>query len=147
MLATEPPTPVSARTAAELIDHMIELRLWAGKPSLRTLNRLGGTTTSPTGAVTDALPPTTVSWVLNGKGLPRLPRTAFVEAFVTACLTSAGRPNGEIERQLEQWRDAWRTIAANPETGDGTRPVRAYHQLPMDIPEFTGRRAELDRLR
>ncbi|MFL6141167.1 MAG: tetratricopeptide repeat protein [Labedaea sp.] len=145
MTSTEPPDPIGTHTAAELVDRMAELRLWAGQPSLRTLNRLAGTTTSPTGATTDALPTTTVSWVLNGKGLPRLPRMAFVEAFVTACLTASHREPEDIRRHVERWRTAWHAIAADEDTGP--RPVEARHQLPMDIPEFTGRQLELDRLR
>ncbi|GLY70648.1 hypothetical protein Atai01_72670 [Amycolatopsis taiwanensis] len=146
MSGSEPPNPADARTAAAFIDRMAELRLWAGKPSLRTLNRLGGTTTSPTGAATDALPTTTVSWVLAGKGLPRLPRMAFVESFVVACLTAGGESPEEIPRHLGRWRAVWQAITASAATDAGARPVRAYHQLPMDLPEFTGRQAELDRL-
>jgi tetratricopeptide (TPR) repeat protein len=137
MSGIEPPNAAGARTAAEFVDRMGELRLWAGQPSLRTLSRFGSRT----------LPATTVSWVLNGKGLPRLPRMAFVEAYVSACLTAAAAPREEIERQLEAWRAAWRSITASTEAGEGSPPIRAYHQLPMDIPEFTGRQAELGRLR
>ena len=146
MSPPEPPDPVGTRTAAELIDRMAELRLWAGKPSLRTLNRLGGTTTSPTGATTDALPTTTVSWVLNGKGLPKLPRMAFVESYTVACLTAGGVAADDVPKHLGRWRTAWHAIAAGREPDAGKVPVVARHQLPMDIPEFTGRQLELDRL-
>lgn len=143
---TEPPDPVGTPTAAEYVDRMAELRLWAGQPSLRTLNRLAGTTKSPTGATTDALPTTTVSWVLNGKGLPRLPRMTFVESFVVACLTAGGLRTEECHQQLARWRTAWHAIAAGAEPDTATHTVEARHQLPMDIPEFTGRQLELDRL-
>jgi tetratricopeptide (TPR) repeat protein len=141
--ATTPPDPAGATTAAEFIDLMAGVRLWAGQPSLRTLHRLGGATTSPTGASTDALPTTTVSWVLNGKGLPRLPRMEFVESYIGACLAACRQPEHEIRGQLGRWRSAWRRIADQPD-GD---PAPALHQLPMDIDEFTGRHAELEALR
>lgn len=134
------PDPASARNAGEFVDCLAALRLWAGLPSLRTLHRLGGTVVAPDGARTAALPPTTVSWVLRGKGLPKLPRLAFVDAFVTACLTAGERPR-DLERELAVWRKAWRALA-----GEADGAPAALHQLPADIPEFTGRQAELARI-
>jgi tetratricopeptide (TPR) repeat protein len=136
---SNPPDPARSATAAEFIELMAALRLWAGQPSLRTLHRLGGATTSPTGARTDALPTTTISWVLNGKGLPRLPRMEFGEAYISACLAACQQPDHEIRAQVGRWRAAWRMIADQP----GTEPAPALRQLPMDIDEFTGRHGEL----
>jgi tetratricopeptide (TPR) repeat protein len=146
MSANEVPAPSGARTAEEFVDRLAALRLWAGLPSLRTLCGLGGTVPGPGGVLLVALPPTTVSWVLKGKGLPRLPKLTFVEAFVTACLTAAGRPLDEIPLELTRWRAVWRDIAAGVKAAGGARAITAYHQLPADIAEFTGRQDELARI-
>lgn len=112
MISTERPDPATAHTPGEYLDRMRRLRLWAGQPSLRSLHRLAGKTTSASGAEVDALPTSTTSYVLNGRGLPRLPRWEFVEAFVTACLKSGGHPLARIAPEVERWRAVWRAIAA-----------------------------------
>jgi len=109
-----PPAPATAETAAELVEALNELRLWAGQPSLRTLRRLAGATTTHTGDRVDALPTSTTSHVLTGRGLPRPPRMEFVEAFVVACLRAAGRTEPEIAAEIVRWRDAWARVARGP---------------------------------
>jgi tetratricopeptide (TPR) repeat protein len=138
MFADDPPDPAGATTAAEFIERLAELRRWAGQPSLRELRRLAQRADPAHG---DALPPTTVSWILNGNGLPGLPKIAFVDAFVSACLGARARPSAELRDELWRWRNAWRDAAAGGETGAAGR-----HQLPMDITEFTGRHRELAEL-
>ena len=135
------PDPSTASTAAEYIERLGELRRWAGEPSLRQLRRLGGRAEAPGGDLIDVLPVSTLSHVLTGKTLPRMPRMGFVDAFVTACLTACGTPEGELPDRLSRWRAAWRSLAG------GEAEHAAYRQLPMDIGEFTGREADLARLR
>ena len=104
------PDPASAADAADFVRLLGELRVWAGSPSLRTLRRLGGSIVSAAGDPIDALPESTTSYLLNGRGLPRLPRMEFVEAYVSACLRAAGR-SGDPAAELEPWRTAWSRIA------------------------------------
>ncbi|MGH3757841.1 tetratricopeptide repeat protein [Actinophytocola sp.] len=135
------PDPGSASTPAEFVDRLSELRRWAGEPSLRQLRRLAGRTRTPGGDLVDVLPVSTISHVLTGKTLPRMPRMSFVDSFVGACLTACGTPEDEQAARLSRWRTAWRGLAG------GEAAHAAYRQLPMDIGEFTGRDAELGRLR
>jgi tetratricopeptide (TPR) repeat protein len=134
------PDPASASTPGEFVERLGELRQWAGEPSLRRLRTLAGRVETPSGDVVDALPVSTLSHVLTGKTLPRLPRMALVESYVVACLTACGTPEADIPDRLTRWRAAWRSLSG----GEG-EPA-AYRQLPMDIGEFTGRDVELARL-
>ncbi|GLZ81974.1 hypothetical protein Afil01_67810 [Actinorhabdospora filicis] len=127
------PDPVRANDPAAFIALLAELRDWAGRPSLRELRQRGGTTTAPNGDVIDALPPSTVSYVLRGERLPSLPRRSFVEAYVAACLAVGGLSGEEIPPVVARWAAAWRELR-----GGGRRP-----SLPRDLPDFTGREAEL----
>ncbi|WP_433515342.1 hypothetical protein ACQP2T_06810 [Nonomuraea sp. CA-143628] len=111
-VTSPPPDPASASTAREFVEALDRLRLWAGRPSLRRLRHLAGRSTTPDGHEVDALPPSTVSYTLNGRGLPSLPRLAFVEAYITACLTACDMPSEQIEAQVARWQDAWRRVAA-----------------------------------
>lgn len=146
---TAQPDPDSASTPAEFIERLNALRLWAGQPSLRRLSRLAGTTTTADGDEIAALPPSTASYVLTGKTLPRLPKLGFVEAFVSACLGAAGSTGQHTAAQLSGWKDTWRRLYRDePDTPpDEQRGGQAVHrQLPRDIGEFTGREVELRRL-
>jgi tetratricopeptide (TPR) repeat protein len=146
MDGTQQPDPRTASTPAQFVELLNALRLWAGQPSLRRLSRLAGTTTTADGDEIAALPPSTASYVLTGKTLPSLPKLAFVEAFVTGCL-SVGDVSDEGRRdELRHWQEAWRNLhGGQPEEPDQHSGV-VYRQLPMDIGEFTGRDLELKRL-
>jgi hypothetical protein len=140
-----PPDPGQASSPHEFVALLRELRHWAGQPSLRTLRRLGGTTTSASGDEVDALAPSTISYLLNGRGLPRPPRLAFVEAFVAACLTVVERPEEQIRAEVERWRQAWRTVtdlgsADEPTTMDG----RARLPIVDEPAAVTGSTATVD---
>jgi tetratricopeptide (TPR) repeat protein len=143
-----PPDPGVATNPAELVAVMNQLRLWAGQPSMRRLEQLGGLTRAASGHATRALPASTTSYVLSGKAGARLPRLRFVERYVASCLTACGHPVGQGSRYLRRWTEVWRTLAR--EHGTATPPPApvptdegARRQLPMDIAEFTGRAAEL----
>lgn len=120
MERADPPDPAGARTPAEFVARLNGLRLWSGQPSLRALRPLAGSRRTPAGDDVPALPPSTVSWVLSGKGLPKLPRLDFVEAYVTACLRFGAQPEATVAECLERWRRAWRSLAggANAAPGD-----------------------------
>ncbi len=127
--------------------------MWAGQPSLRRLERLGGDTRAADGRPVKALPASTTSYVLSGKGGTRLPRMIFVERYVASCLAACGEPVPRGSRYLRRWLDAWRALAAPGSTPDvaptdvaAAGEEEALRQLPMDIAEFIGRTAELDRL-
>ncbi|GAA1317674.1 hypothetical protein GCM10009635_01720 [Actinocatenispora thailandica] len=107
----EAPDPMSAATPAEFVDRLVELRLWSGQPSMRMLRQLGGSRRTPRGDEIAALAPSTVSWMLSGKGLPKLPRLEFIESYVTACAAFCGRQESEIASYLDRWRQAWRALA------------------------------------
>ncbi|GLX07788.1 hypothetical protein [Microbispora sp. NBRC 16548] len=111
-MTSPPPDPASADSAQEFIDLLKRLRTWAGQPSLRRLRHLAGRSTTSDGHEVDALPSSTVSYTLNGRGLPGLPRLAFVEAYVAACLSACELSSAEIEAQIARWQDAWRRIAS-----------------------------------
>ncbi|MEV7806303.1 helix-turn-helix transcriptional regulator [Microbispora sp. NPDC088329] len=120
-VTSPPPDPAEAHSAEELIDLLKRLRTWAGQPSLRRLRHLAGRSASPDGHQVDALPASTVSYILNGRGLPGLPRLAFVEAYVAACLSACDLSPEEIEAQIARWQDAWRRIASPGDLEPATR--------------------------
>ncbi|MER7049204.1 NB-ARC domain-containing protein [Streptomyces jumonjinensis] len=88
---------------------MRDLRLWAGQPSLRRLQRLAGTARAANGDEIDALPRSTVSSVLRGR---RVPRSEFVAAYVAACLRYRGSGEREIAESVEVWLTVWRRLCA-----------------------------------
>ncbi|MEV2275493.1 hypothetical protein AB0I72_07890 [Nocardiopsis sp. NPDC049922] len=106
-----PPDPGTVRTPEEFVTALAELRLWAGAPSLRRLRQLAGTTVTPGGARVAALPPSTTSYVLSGRGLPRLPRMEFTRALVRACLIAGDHPAERIPDEVQLWFAAWRHVA------------------------------------
>jgi hypothetical protein len=87
--AADSPDPAKATTPTEFAACMRQLRLWAGNPSLATLNaRSGG-----------HLPPSTLSSVLRREALPRLD---LLSHFVRACGLPADR--------AQDWEAAWKAI-------------------------------------
>jgi hypothetical protein len=119
-----------ARTPEDLRGQLVELRAWAGQPSLRHLRALGGRTVAASGHEVDRLPPSTISDVLSGRSGPRLPRWEFTAAFVAACLRAARWPKEDSPDYLETWRLAWRAVdsgavdVAGEVAGDGVaQPV------------------------
>lgn len=130
------PDPTGARDAAEFVALLAALRRWSGQPSLRTLQRLAGRVQTAAGAEVTALPPTTTSWVLTGKGLPKLPRLEFVDLYVATCLRACGQPDSVIIAEVHRWRSAWRRLAGTPV--GGTSPgLRLNPTLLMGTDEAT----------
>jgi tetratricopeptide (TPR) repeat protein len=137
------PTASGVRDAAELIERLGRLRVWAGKPSLRRLSALAGTTSTSDGYVVDRLPPSTVSDVLAGKRLPHLPRMELVGAFVEACLQACEVPPSAIEKLVDHWLTEWRRLAGLTPAGDEggvDTPVRpAAEVAPSGVRPLVGR--------
>lgn len=125
----EEPDPLTATTAAEFVARLRLLKVWAGDPSYERLARASGV---PRSTLIDAL----------GARRERLPSLDVVRQFVLVC--------GVDDEGLSRWETAWRRLRADVE---GVRvAVRAGvawgapAQLPLDVPGFVGRDAELARL-
>lgn len=114
-MQTGRPDPLTASTATDLVAQLKALRLWAGRPSYRTLRDLAGVRPGSGDPPLEALPTSTTHEILTGKRLPRLPRLDFVEAYVAACLRAGRCPPAEIDAEVERWRQGWRELAG---TGD-----------------------------
>ncbi|GGS53306.1 hypothetical protein GCM10010156_09940 [Planobispora rosea] len=167
-----PPGPEGCTDAETFVTRLVLLRRWAGQPSLRRLRAVAGKTTTAGGAVVDALPQATVSNVLNLRRNSALPRFAFVNSFVRACLTVAGMTAEEVEGEVRRWQRVWRCLGngaaarpssrapgrGRPETPGGAADRSAAArgpsgisgadgptpaQLPADTADFTGRAREL----
>lgn len=136
-MGAPPPDPAKATDAAAFVALLSALRSWAGNPSLRSLRVLGGTTVTNGGDTVDALPVSTISYVLRGVRLPQLPRKSFVDAYVTACFRAAAREPGEAPAR---WVEAWRALRG------GSSANGKPSTLPRDIGDFTGRAGELARI-
>jgi hypothetical protein len=130
------PTATGAGDAAEFVERLGQLRVWAGRPSFRHLATLAGTTVTPDGHVVDRLPPSTVSDVLAGKRLPHLPRMDMVGAFVETCLRVCHVPPDSIEKATEAWLGEWRRLAGLARPGDAGRV--GGREIPADVPMHSG---------
>jgi len=135
MAFTEPPDPGQARTLAELIAQLRLLKAWAGGPSYAQIaervNRLWTAAGRPPGE--------------------RTARTTVADCFKTG----RARPNTDLllavvevlhpdPAYFADWQDALRAVRGRAEAATF---VQAQLGLPEAIPHFTGRRAELARLR
>jgi DNA-binding SARP family transcriptional activator len=88
------PDPLTAKTAAEFIRALNQLRQWAGNPPFREMERRCGR----------AAASATICTALNGD---KLPRRHIVLAIVTAC--------GGDEEQERTWTTAWRKLEMEQE--------------------------------
>lgn len=136
-MGAPPPDPATATDAAAFVTLLSRLRSWAGNPTLRSLRVLGGTTVTNGGDTVDALPVSTISYVLRGVRLPQLPRKSFVDAYVTACFRAARR---EPEDAPARWVEAWQRLRGG--SSSGGKPST----IPGDVGDFTGRAGELARI-
>jgi len=101
----------------------------------------------------DALPTSTISYTLNGRGLPRPPRLEFVESFVTACLLACDHPEEEIPAVVERWRACWRDLTLPvaeppaqprpPEPPGNRGPIHPTDAQDRDARRLPGRRVSL----
>jgi len=135
-----PPGPVT-----ELFDHLDQLRLAAGRPSMREIERRAGR-----GRISS-------STVHNVFRRTRIPRWIFVEEIVKAL-------NGDLVTFKALWEAAWQAenriqvpvtslsaaslrsqLATEPTSGTAQR-IRS-NEIPARNPNFTGRATELEALR
>lgn len=129
------PDPGQARSLGDLIDRLRALKAWTGNPSYETIkNRVNHTWHEqgrPAGELTKKA--TVADCFKPGR---RRVNTELVIAVVRALHPDAG--------YVAQWRQALRVVAG--ETAAAAQ-VRAQDTLPEPLAEFTGRDAELARLR
>jgi tetratricopeptide (TPR) repeat protein len=147
---SEPPDPETATSLAKLTEHLLALRMWAGKPSLRRLRELGGGRVTATGGHRiDSLPESTTSYVLRGD---RPASAEFVRNFVAACMRVRDCDQEEIAKQVDRWHRAWVAAASDATPADNDLPAGPPltalipRQLPAEAAGFTGRGAELSAL-
>ncbi|WP_432839952.1 tetratricopeptide repeat protein [Dactylosporangium sp. CA-092794] len=142
MVATEsdrrtpgPPDPGPARSLDELVGCLRGLKVWAGDPSYETITRRINARWRAEGRPADELARrgTVVDCFKTGR---RRINAELVVAAVQALHDDAG--------YLAHWRQALRVSLA--ETAAAAQ-VRVLDRLPEDIGAFTGRQAQIDRLR
>jgi tetratricopeptide (TPR) repeat protein len=123
------PDPGRATSLDELAHCLTALKLWAGNPSYETI----------TGRVNAERP-----------AREQVGKTTVVDCFRSGRRRLDGELVGAVVRALHpdagylnQWRQALRVV-----TGEimAAAQVRVHDALPDDLPEFTGRAAELDRI-
>ncbi|MET7330516.1 DNRLRE domain-containing protein [Nonomuraea sp. NPDC005650] len=129
---SSPPVP-DGTSADDFVGALRRLRLWAGSPSMRRLSGLGGTKVV-SGTEVAVIPHSTISYVLAGSGLPKLPRLEFVEAYVAACLATCGFPERDVREQVEHWRTTWRHLSLPSHT---TSPPPAQATTSSPPPQTT----------
>ncbi|MFD0636116.1 hypothetical protein ACFQ9X_35635 [Catenulispora yoronensis] len=124
-----PPDPSQAADLTDFISLLNDLRLWAGGPSYRTLAKKVGPLLRP----------------------PRqLTHTTLADTFQTDrrrldidLVLAAVRALGLDEPEVDRWRQAYaRVQRRGAPAGDAGSPLR----LPADLPTFTGRTSEVERL-
>jgi len=130
-----PPDPGSAGTLDELVERLRLLKVWAGGPSFDTITDRINTAWRTAGRPASELArrTTVVDCFRNGR---RRLNTDLVVAVVAAMHPDAG--------YVTLWRQALRVVAGETEAA---AQVRVQDRLPPDLAGFTGRSAELDRLR
>lgn len=131
----EPPDPGKAGTVDDLVERLRALKVWAGNPSYeRIKDRVNAAWTAAGRPAVDLAGKTTVVDCFR-PGRRRL-NADLVVAVVRALHPDAG--------YASQWRQALRVVTDRARAGS---QVRVQDRLPADPPGFTGRAAELDRLR
>jgi len=130
-----PPDPGQAVTLEELVEQLRSLKVWAGDPAYETIkDRIN------------------VAWRAAGRPASELARkTTVVDCFrrgrrrlnaeLAVAVVEALHPDVGY---VAQWRQALRVVSGETQAAS---QVRVLDRLPQDLAEFTGRGAELDRLR
>lgn len=115
------PRPDDVHALDELVAALRALKVWAGNPSLRQLEKLSGLARS---TLADALSPRR--------------KTAPAVEVLRGLLRAFGVPDDEVA----PWLAAWRRVQAEP----ARVPVAVPRQLPAVVPGFTGRAKALKEL-
>jgi tetratricopeptide (TPR) repeat protein len=129
------PDPGSADTLDDLVERLRMLKVWAGDPSYVCITGRVNSAWSTAGRPAGELAGKTTVTDCFRPGRRRL-NTDLVLAVVHALHPDVG--------YVAQWRQALRVIGG--ETRAASR-VRVQDTLPQDLPGFTGRATELERLR
>src|SRR5688572_16529381 len=129
------PDPGGARTLDEFVEKLRSLRMWAGSPSYDAIKERVNASWAKAGRPGEELTKkaTVVDCFKTGR---RRLNTDLVVAIVQTLHPDVG--------YVSQWRQALRVISG--ETMAAAQ-VRVQDRLPTDLTGFTGRRAELDRIR
>jgi tetratricopeptide (TPR) repeat protein len=134
-MATTPPDPARADDLDDLVEQLRLLKVWAGDPSYGTITTRVNTAWTAAGRPAGELVcRSTVAYCFR-PGRRRLD-TELVIAVVEALHPDVG--------YATRWRQALRLIGGEIEA---VSQVRVQDSLPKHLSEFTGRTAELDRLR
>ncbi|MEV4344745.1 tetratricopeptide repeat protein [Actinoplanes sp. NPDC049596] len=126
----ELPDPAEAGSLDQLVERLRLLKIWAGDPSYETIKGRVNATRPPG----DATARTTVAACFRAGRRRNNPE--LLVAVVEALHPDRGYVN--------QWRQALRVVGGETEAA---ARVRVRDALPPDLPGFTGRSAEIDRLR
>jgi tetratricopeptide (TPR) repeat protein len=129
------PDPGRARTVDDLVDALRSLKIWAGDPSYESIKRR-----------------VNASWAAEGRPAGDLAaKTTVLDCFrigrrrldpdLVLAIVRALHPDVAY---ATQWRQALRVVTGQTRAG---AQVRVQDTLPPDVAHFTGRVAELDRLR
>jgi tetratricopeptide (TPR) repeat protein len=129
------PDPGRAGTLDELTEVLRLLKVWAGDPSYDTIKDRINTAWKAAGRPGDELAKRATVAACFKTGRRRL-NTDLVIAVVRALHPDVG--------YVTQWRQALRVIVGEIRAAS---QVRVQDRLPQDLAGFTGRTAELDRLR
>ncbi|MEU4695231.1 tetratricopeptide repeat protein [Actinoplanes sp. NPDC023714] len=130
-----PPDPARARSVDDLVARLRRLKIWAGDPSYEVIkDRVGAAWTAAGRPAGELVSRSTVAYCFR-PGRRRLD-TDLVIAVVEALHPETG--------YVAAWRQALRVVGGEIEA---VSQVRVQDRLPRDLDGFTGRDAELDRLR
>src|SRR4051812_9448131 len=129
------PDPGPARTLDDLVERLRLLKSWAGDPSFEWIKDRVDEAWIAAGRAASELAGTTTVKDCFRAGRRRL-NTDLVLAVVQALHPDMG--------YVTQWKQALRVIAGEIRAA---AQVRVQDTLPQDLVGFTGRAAELDRLR
>jgi tetratricopeptide (TPR) repeat protein len=130
-----PPDPGRAGSLDELIDELRSLKTWAGEPSYETIkDRVN------TAWLAEGRPPTELTGKTTVADCFRTGRRR-VNADLVIAVAAALHPDAGY---VTQWRQALQVIGGQARAGS---QVRVESRLPADLPGFTGRTGELERLR
>ncbi|TDO33159.1 tetratricopeptide repeat protein [Paractinoplanes brasiliensis] len=129
------PDPAGAGAVDDLVERLRLLKVWAGDPSYGTiLSRVNEAWTAAGRPASELTRRSTVADCFR-PGRRRL-NTDLIMAVVSAL-----HPEPDY---VDRWRQALRTVTGESEA---VAQVRVRDSLPQDLPGFTGREVELERLR
>lgn len=129
------PDPGQASSLADLVERLRRLKVWAGDPSYETIkDRVNAAWTAAGRPARELTRKSTVAYCFR-------PGRRRLDADLVVAVVQALHPDTGY---VTQWRQALRVVGGEIEA---VSQVRVQDRLPRDLPGFTGRTGELDRLR